>query len=79
MNNPMEIISQLRAAMQNPSLVMQRLGLDINALRNPQAAIQGLMNSGKMSQEQYNQFYQMAQQIQSADPSFAQNLNGFLK
>lgn len=65
--------------MQNPALLMQRIGLNLDALRNPSAAIQNLMSSGRMSQEQYNQFYQMAQQIQATDPTLAQNLNQFIK
>lgn len=64
------IFGALQAAMQNPVQILQRLGLDQRALQNPQAAIQGLMNSGRMTQQQYNQLYQQAQQLQS-DPAVA--------
>lgn len=61
-NNLMQIIMQ---AMQNPGAVLQKIGLGPEALRDPQAAVQQLMNSGRMSQQQFNQMQQAARQIQS--------------
>lgn len=61
-NNMMQMIMN---AMQNPGAVLQKIGLGPDALRDPQAAVQQLMNSGRMSQQQFNQFQQMARQIQS--------------
>ena len=60
-NNMMQMVIQ---AMQNPAAVLQNIGLGPEALRDPQAAVQSLMNSGRMSQQQFNQFQQMARQIQ---------------
>ena len=45
--------------------VMSRLNQFRNALQgNPQAQIQQMLNSGRITQEQYNQAYKMAQQLQ---------------
>jgi hypothetical protein len=65
----------MMSALQNPAAILQQAGINPNALQNPQAAIQDLLNSGRMTQEQYNQFYQMAQQLQG-NPGIAQALNG---
>jgi len=61
-NNMIQMIMQ---AMQNPGAVLQKIGLGPEALRDPQAAVQQLMNSGRMSQQQFNQMQQAARQIQS--------------
>lgn len=45
--------------------IMSRLNQFRNALQgNPQAQIQQMLNSGRITQEQYNQAYKMAQQLQ---------------
>lgn len=45
--------------------IMSRLNQFRNALQgNPQAQIQQMLNSGRVTQEQYNQAYKMAQQLQ---------------
>ena len=45
--------------------IMSRLNQFRNALHgNPQAQIQQMLNSGRITQEQYNQAYKMAQQLQ---------------
>jgi len=62
-------MNQFQGFMQNPNEMMQKLNLPQNALNDPQAAIQQLMNSGRMSQAQYNQLSQMAKQIQG-NPMF---------
>lgn len=49
-------------AMQNPQGVLQKLNLP-KEINSPQQAIQYLMNSGRMSQQQYNQLRQMADQV----------------
>ena len=59
-NNMIQIIMQ---AMQNPMNVLQKIGLGPDALRDPQAAVQSLMNSGRMTQQQFNQIQQAARQI----------------
>lgn len=62
MNNPMQMISQIR---QNPIQFLASKGLNIpkNIANDPNAIIQHLMNSGKVSQEQYNQAIKMAEQM----------------
>lgn len=45
--------------------IMSRLNQFRNALQgNPQAQIQKMLNSGRITQEQYNQAYKMAQELQ---------------
>ena len=48
--------------------------LSPEVLKNPQAAVQQLLNSGRMSQQQFNQVRQMAMNIQGS-PMFAQMFN----
>lgn len=66
-------INQFRGFMQNPLqfLMQRRLNLTQDVMQNPQAAVQQLMNSGQMSQAQFNQLQQMAKQITNS-PQFAQ-------
>lgn len=66
-----QLLSRFNGFMQNPGQMLQQMGLPADALKNPQATIQQLMNSGKMTQQQYNQLQQMAQNITS-NPMFAQ-------
>lgn len=63
MNNP--LYRQIQQQSQNPmNVFMQRFQqFRQNFSGNPQEQIQNLMNSGKVSQEQYNSAYQMAQQM----------------
>lgn len=63
MNNP--LYKQIQQQNQNPiNGFMQRFQqFRQNFSGNPQEQIQNLMNSGKVSQEQYNSAYQMAQQM----------------
>lgn len=66
-------MNQFRGMMQNPmQFMMQRkLNLPQNWMQDPRGAVQQLMNSGQMSQSQFNQLQKMAQQIQQ-NPQFAQ-------
>lgn len=52
-------------AMGNPGPILQNIGLSPASLQNPDAAIQGLMNSGRLTQEQYNGLYQKAQELKA--------------
>lgn len=63
MNNP--LYKQIQQQNQNPiNGFMQRFNQFRQSFSgNPQEQIQNLMNSGKVSQEQYNNAYQMAQQM----------------
>lgn len=58
------MMGQFRAFQQNPMafLAQRRLNIPPNLMNDPNAAIQHLLNSGQMTQEQYNQLRQMAQQ-----------------
>lgn len=71
------LLNGLLGAMGNPAQTLQKIGLTPDALQNPNAAIQNLMNSGKMTQEQYNSLYQQAQQLQG-NPQVQQMLQRML-
>jgi hypothetical protein len=59
--NPMQMLQQLRS---NPMQFIQRAGFRVpQNLSDPNAIIQHLMQSGQISQERYNQAFQMAQQF----------------
>lgn len=55
--------------MGNPMQMMQRNGLNIpkEIQNNPNAIIQHLMSSGKMSQQQYNQLQAMANNLMNGN------------
>lgn len=59
---PMQMLQQLRA---NPMQFLLRAGFNVpqNLLGDPNAIIQHLMQTGQISQERYNQAFQMAQQF----------------
>ena len=62
-------MQQYQSFMQNPAqVVSQKLGVQGN---DPSQMIQQLMNSGKMSQNDYNKLNEMARRIQQ-NPMFAQ-------
>ena len=48
-----QLLSRFSGFVQNPGQMLQQMGLPADALKNPQATIQQLMNSGKMNQQQY--------------------------
>ena len=57
--------NQFQAFMQNPMqfLASKNLNIPQEYANNPQAAVQYLLNSGKMSQQQLNMLTQKAQQM----------------
>lgn len=59
------IIAMFQQFMGNPAQMMQRGGLNIpqNIANDPNAIIQHLLSSGRMSQQQYNQLQQMANNL----------------
>lgn len=64
--NPMQIIGMLPQIKSNPLAVLSQFGVSnipSQQSNNPQAIIQSLMNSGRISQEQYNQAMRMAQSM----------------
>lgn len=72
MFNPISnMMSQFQSFMQNPVQFLMQSRLPANALQNPAATIQQLLNSGRMSQQQFNELRQMAMQVQS-NPMFGQ-------
>lgn len=77
MNNPFGnmqgFLNQFNGFMKNPiqSMMQRKLNIPEQYRDNPRGAIQYLMNTGMMNQQQYNQLQQMAHQIQQ-NPQFQQ-------
>lgn len=68
-------VGQFQNFMNNPGQMMQqKLNLTQDALSDPNKAIQQLMDSGRMSQAQYNCLSQMANRIQN-NPAFRNLMN----
>lgn len=65
------LFNQMQGALMNPMQFLMSKGFPQGALSNPQQTVQSLLNSGRMSQEQFNQFRQMSQQLQQM-PQFRQ-------
>ena len=66
---------------QNPAAAFQQRGLPVppqNAMQNPQSMIQYMLNSGGISQDQYNQAAAQAKQLQN-NPQFMQMMQGVFK
>ena len=68
-----QFASSFQGFMRNPMqmLTQKKLNIPQNIQNNPQAIVQHLMNSGQMSQQQFNQLQSMAKQIQG-NPQFMQ-------
>ena len=64
---------ELQGFLNNPKsyLLNTKLGITEEMLQDPQKAIQKLMNEGKISQAQYNQAVQQANQLKN-NPKFQQ-------
>lgn len=61
-NSMMSMLGQLK---QDPrKVLMQRFNIPENVGNDPQSIIQHLMNTGQVSQEQFNQAMQMKKMIQ---------------
>lgn len=66
---------------QNPAAIFQQRGLPVppqNAMQSPQNMIQYMLNSGGISQDQYNQAAQQAKQLQN-NPQFMQMIQGMFR
>lgn len=63
MNNP--FMNQLQALQNNPVqfLLQRKLNVPQNIANDPNAIIQHLMNTGQVTQEQYNQANNMARRF----------------
>lgn len=61
-SNPLQMLNQIK---QNPMSFILQQGLNIpqDIVNNPNKIIQHLMNTGQVSQEQYDNALKMAQQI----------------
>lgn len=70
MNNNM--LLQFQQFIQNPQAMISRMGIPQQYAKDPNSMIQYLMNSGRISQQQYNQAQNMARQI---GPQFRQMFN----
>ena len=64
MFNPQTVL-QFKQFMSNPQAMLQKMGVPQDIQGNPQAIIQHLMNTGRLSQDQYTQLQQQAKQFQS--------------
>lgn len=71
MNN---MFNQLQSFMQNPMNAISKMGIPQQYMNSPDSIIQYLMNSGRLSQEQYNQAVSKAKELQS-NPMFKQLFN----
>lgn len=62
--NMMQMFNQFR---QNPIGALMRMGFNVppHLQNNPEGTVNYLRNSGQMSEQQFNQFSQMAQHFQS--------------
>lgn len=62
MNNPMEMMNMVNMLRQNPMQFLIQRGFNVpgNLAADPNQIIQHLMNTGQISQDQYNRAQQMA-------------------
>lgn len=78
MNPNMQAFMQF---MQNPAAFFQARGMQMppqNAMNSPADMIQYMMNSGGISQQQYNNAAAQAKQLQN-NPQFMQMIQGYFK
>ena len=61
----MQTIQQIKQFIQNPQAFIRQMNIPAEYQNNPSGMIQHLMDTGKLSQAQYNQLQQTARQIQS--------------
>jgi hypothetical protein len=63
MNNLGNIMQMVNTIKQNPMAMLSKFNVPQNIANDPQAIIQYMMNSGKISQEQYNAAIKQAQNM----------------
>jgi len=63
MNNLGNIMQMVNTIKQNPMAMLSKFNVPQNIANDPQAIIQFMMNSGKISQEQYNAAIKQAQNM----------------
>lgn len=73
-SNVADMVQKFQQFSRNPvgSLLQMKPNVSIpqDAMNNPRAAVEYLINSGQMTKEQFNQFGQTANQIQPLLPRF---------
>lgn len=73
-------MGQFQNFLRNPmqTMMQRRLNLPQNWMQDPRGAVQQLMNSGQLSQQQFNQLQQMAGQIMNQPQwqQFTQQMQG---
>ena len=69
--NTQALLGQFQQFMSNPiaSMMSRKMVIPQQYMNDPNDAIQYLMNTGRLSQEQYNEFNKKAKEIQK-DPNF---------
>ena len=65
MNNPQALLSRYREFMSNPGQALSQAGIPQDMVKSPDDVIQRLLDTGRISQEQYTQARQMARQLQN--------------
>lgn len=63
MNNPLQLMQMLTQLKSNPMAILSQFGVPQNFSNDPRGAIQNLMNSGKITQEQYDAAVKQAQSM----------------
>lgn len=58
--NIFQMLTQIRS---NPASILSQYGIPQDIANNPQAVVQHLMNTGRVSQDQYNRAVSMAQSM----------------
>jgi hypothetical protein len=59
----MNIFQMLTQIKSNPAAMLSQYGIPQDIANNPQAVVQHLMNTGRVSQDQYNRAVSMAQSM----------------
>lgn len=63
MNDPRMFFEALKGAMQNPTPILQKMNLTPDAMKDPQGAVQQMLNSGQINQQQLQQAQQGVQMM----------------
>ena len=75
MLNIQNLLSAYSQLMQNPTKILQQLNIPQEYMNDPQGAIQYLMSTGKVSQQDYNNARNQLNQLQN-NPLFKQYFKG---
>ena len=73
------MFNQLRSFMGNPKGFMQQNNMNVpQNINNPKEIIQDMLNSGKLTQQQYNYVNQLSNQIQT-NPQYQQFIQSYMR